>query len=157
MTYLTEIPAIQDMSLCLGKEGCLFYTLCEIAERIMHTPIDVLRKARECIDLHLVDYVDENPTAHLKEAFWVFDRDKTLSYLTGIEGITITKTHSVPKKTQLYYIKYATTDPVKTHFVLPDYNSMFYSFTVANGKIDSYYVVSIPERKKTTSSKKTKK
>lgn len=157
MTYLTELPAIQDMTLCLGKEGCLFFTLCEIAERITHTPIDVLRKARECINLHLVDYVEENPASHLKEAFWIFDRDKVLSYLTGIEGIVVTKTHSVPKKEQIYYIKYATTEPVKTHFVLPDYNGLYYSHTVANGKIDSYYVVSIPTVKKKTGVKRAKK
>lgn len=157
MTYLTELPAVQDMALCLGKEGCLFFTLCEIAERITHTPIDVLRKARECINLHLVDYVEENPTAHLKEAFWVFDRDKVLAYLTGIEGVSVVKTHSEPKKDQVYYIKYATTEPIKTHFVLPDYNNLFYSHTVANGKIDSYYVVHVPDKKKTTSSKNTKK
>ena len=152
MKYLTDIPAIQDMAFCLGKEGCLFFTLCELAERITHKPIDVFRSARECIDLGLLDYVDENPSSHLKEAFYVKDRDKILQYLTGIEGISLLKTHSVPKPNQLYYIKYATTDPIKTHFVLPDYNSLYYSHTVANGTIDSYYIVQLP--KKTTKRKK---
>lgn len=152
MKYLTDIPAIQDMAFCLGKEGCLFFTLCELAERIIHKPIDVFRSARECIDLGLLDYVDENPSSHLKEAFYVKDRNKILQYLTGIEGISLLKTHSTPKANQLYYIKYATTDPIKTHFVLPDYNSLYYSHTVANGTIDSYYIVQQP--KKTTKRKK---
>lgn len=152
MKYLTDIPAIQDMAFCLGKEGCLFFTLCELAERIIHKPIDVFRSARECIDLGLLDYVDENPSSHLKEAFYVKSRDKILQYLTGIEDISLLKTHSVPKPNQLYYIKYATVDPVKTHFVLPDYNGLYYSHTVANGSIDSYYVVQLP--KKTTKRKK---
>lgn len=152
MKYLTDIPAIQDMAFCLGKEGCLFFTLCELAERIIHKPIDVFRSARECIDLNLLDYVDENPSSHLKEAFFVKDRNKVLQHLTGIEGISLLKTHSVPKSNQLYYIKYATVDPVKTHFVLPDYNGLYYSHTVANGSIDCYYVVQLP--KKTTKRKK---
>ena len=152
MKYLTDIPAIQDMAFCLGKEGCLFFTLCEIAERITHKPIDVFRSARECIDSGLLDYVDENPSSHLKEAFYVKHRDKILQYLTGIEDISLLKTHSIPKPNQLYYIKYATVDPVKTHFVLPDYNGLYYSHTVANGSIDCYYVVQLP--KKTTKRKK---
>lgn len=152
MKYLTDIPAIQDMAFCLGKEGCLFFTLCELAERIIHKPIDVFRSARECIDSGLLDYVDENPSSHLKEAFYVKDRNKILQYLTGIEDISLLKTHSTPKPNQLYYIKYATVDPVKTHFVLPDYNGLYYSHTVANGSIDSYYVVQLP--KKTTKRKK---
>ena len=152
MKYLTEIPAIQDMAFCLGKEGCLFITLCEIAERIIHKPIDVFRSARECIDLGLLDYIDENPSAHLKEAFWVKDRDKVLQYLTGIADVYLLKTHTPPKPEQSYYIKYATSNPVKTHFVLPDYNSLYYSHTVANGSIECYYVVQLP--KKTTKKKK---
>lgn len=152
MMYLTDIPAIQDMAFCLGKEGCLFFTLCVLAERITHKPIDVFRSARECIDLNLLDYVEEHPASHLKEAFYVKDRNKVLEKLTGISGISLLKTHSVPKADQIYYIKYATTEPIKTHFVLPDYNSLYYSHTVANGTIDSYYIVQIP--KKTTKRKK---
>ena len=151
MTYLTDIPAIQDMAFCLGKEGCLFFTLCEIAERIIHKPIDVLRSARYCIDNKLVDYVDNNPTAHLKEAFFVFNRDKVLEYLTGIEGISTLKTHRLSKKDKRpYYIRYSKKDgeTTTTHFVLPDYNSKFYSLTVANGAIDAYYVIVIPDSHK---------
>lgn len=147
MTYLTDIPAVQDMSFCLGKEGCLFFTLCEIAERIIHKPIDVLRAARYCIDHKLVDYVDTNPTSHLKEAFYVFDRDKVLEYLTGIEGISTLKTHRLSKKDKRpYYIRYSRKegDIMYTHFVLPDYNSMYYSHTVANGTIDAYYIIVLP-------------
>ncbi len=149
MTYLTDIPAIQDMAFCLGKEGCLFFTLCELAERIIHKPIDVLRAARYCIDHKLVDYVDVNPTAHLKEAFFVFERDKILEYLTGIEGIKTLKTHRISKKDKRpYYMRYSRKvdeQTTITHFVLPDYNSMYYSLTVANGAVDAYYIIVFPE------------
>lgn len=145
---ITEIPAIQDLAYCLGSEGCLFITICAIAEKITKQPIDLVRKARECIDRGLLDYVEEHPMAHLKEAFWVKDRDALLEYLTGIEGIKFCKTHSQPKPEQLYYIKYATTSPVRTHFVLPDYDSLYYSCTRHNGKIDCYYVVQLPKKKK---------
>lgn len=147
MTYLTDIPHIQDMAFCLGKEGCLFFTLCELAERIIHKPIDVLRSARYCIDNKLVDYVDTNPTSHLKEAFFIFDRNKVLEFLTGIEGISTLKTHRLSKKDKRpYYMRYARKDgdTLYTHFVLPDYNSMYYSRTVAEGEIDAYYVVVFP-------------
>ncbi len=149
MTYLTDIPAIQDLAFCLGKEGCLFLTLCEIAEHIIHKPIDVLRAARYCIDHKLVDYIDDNPRNHLKEAFFVFDRDKVLEYLTGIEGISTLKTHRISKKDKRpYYMRYARKideQTTTTHFVLPDYNSMYYSVTVANGEVDAYYVIVFPE------------
>lgn len=152
MTYLTDIPHIQDMAFCLGKEGCLFLTLCEIAERIIKKPIDVLRSARYCIDNKLIDYVDDNPTSHLKEAFFVFDRDKVLEYLTGIEGISTLKTHRLSKKDKRpYYIRYARKnddDTTITHFVLPDYNGMYYSRTVAEGEIDAYYVIVVPTTRK---------
>jgi hypothetical protein len=146
MKYLTDLPAVQDMAFCLGKEGCLFIVLCAIAERITHKPIDVLRSARELIDLNLLDYVEENPSQHLKEAFFVKDRDAVLSYLTKIDGIKTVKTHKLPKNEKRpYYIKYATDAvPPKTHFVLPNYNSLYYSNTVANGAIDSYYIVILP-------------
>ena len=147
MTYLTDIPHIQDMAFCLGKEGCLFFTLCEIAERITHKPIDVLRSARYCIEHKLVDYVDTNPTAHLKEAFFVFERDKVLAYLTGIEGISTLKTHRLSKKDKRpYYMRYSRKDGdlLYTHFVLPDYNGMYYSRTVAEGAVDAYYVIILP-------------
>lgn len=148
MTYLTDIPAIQDMAFCLGKEGCLFFTLCELAERITHKPIDVMRAARYSIENKLVDYVDDNPTAHLKEAFYVNDRNRLLEYLTGIKGISTLKTHRISKKDKRpYYVRYSrrSGETLITHFVLPDYNSLYYSHTVANGEIDAYYVVVFPE------------
>lgn len=149
MTYITDLPAVQDMAFCLGKEGCLFITLCAIAERITHKPIDVLRSARELIDLKLLDYVEDNPAQHLKEAFYVKDRDAVLSYLTGIKGITTLKTHRLSKNEKRpYYMRYATnTSPIKTHFVLPDYSSLYHSLTVENGSIDYYYIVVVPTTK----------
>ena len=150
MTYITDLPAIQDMAFCLGKEGCLFITLCAIAERITHKPIDVLRSARELVNLKLLDYVEEDPSQHLKEAFFVKDRNLVLEYLTGIKGITTIKTHRLSKtEKRPYYIKYATTTvPPKTHFVLPDYNSLYHSLTVENGTIDCYYIIVVPKKEK---------
>lgn len=151
MTPITSIPYIQDMAFCLGKEGCLFITLCAIAEKITQQPIDLLRSARALIDKGLLDYVEENPAAHLKEAFFVKDKDAVLEYLTGIEGISVMKTHRLSSNEKRpYYIKYArkVEDKVYTHFVLPDYNSLYHSFTVENGAIDSYYIVIVPKSKK---------
>lgn len=151
MKYITDMPYVQDMAFCLGKEGCLFITLCAIAERITNKPIDLIRSARELIDKGLLRYVEENPTAHLKEAFFVENRDLVLEYLTGIEGISFTKTHHLSaNEKRPYYIKYArkVEDKVYTHFVLPDYNSLYHSFTVENGTIDCYYIVVMPKKKK---------
>lgn len=148
MTYLTDIPAVQDMAFCLGKEGCLFLTLCEIAERLTNKPIDVLRSARYCIDHNLLNYVDDNPTAHLKEAFYVTDRDKILAYLTGIDKITTLKTHQLSKKEQRpYFVRYSykTGDKVSTHFALPDYDSLYKSITATHGTIDCYYIILLPK------------
>ena len=58
------------------------------------------------------------------------------------------KTHRISKKDHRpYYIRYAKKDgeTTTTHFVLPDYDSKFYSQTVANGAIDAYYVIVIPD------------
>lgn len=155
MKYITDLPAVQDMAYCLGKEGCLFITLCAIAERIIKAPIDLLRAARECIDLQYLEYVEDNPTAHLKEAFYVRDRNAILAYLTGIPNITTIKTHRLTKKeTRPYYIKYArrgsNNEVLSTHFVLPDYNSLYKSFTVQYGVPEDYYIVNIPEHKEVT-------
>ena len=151
MTYITDIPAVQDMAFCLGKEGCLFITLCSLAERIIKKPVDLIRTARACIDEGLLDYVEENPSSHLKEAFFVKDRDKLLSFITGIDGITTIKTHHLQaNEKRPYYIKYSRKlddNKTATHFVLPDYNSLYYSFTVANGSIDCYYIVVLPKKK----------
>ena len=140
---IKDIPHVQDMAYCLGQEGCLFITLCILAERIANVRVDLLRKAHEVIQQGLVDYIYTEPRNHLKEAFFVNSRDLLLSFLTGIEGITTKKVKQLPRNYKgYYYIQYRNGN--YTHFVLPDYNSMYYSATVEKGEIEYYVLVNVP-------------
>ncbi len=136
---IKQIPNVQDMLYCLGQEGCLFLVLCILAERLGNKRIDVLRSAYDAIDDGLVDYIYTDPRNHLKEAFWVRDRDKLLSVLSGVECST-KKVKALPKNYNgLYYLQYK--NGKYTHFILPDYNTMYYSNTVHNGEVEYYVLV----------------
>ena len=141
---IKQIPHIQDLAYCLGMEGCLFITLCAIAEQIANTPIDLLRTAIRLIDLGLMDYVYTEPRNHLREAFYINDRNKVLDTLTGKTGITTKKVKQLPRNYKgLYYIQYRNGN--YTHFILPDYNSLYYSATVAKGEVEYYVLVNLPK------------
>lgn len=135
---ITEIKAIQDLANCVGTDGCYFITLCAVAEKITGKDIDVLRSAWEAIGLKLVDYDLKRPRAY-KNKMFVFDADKVLEML-GCDGYYIEKVDELPKDYDEYYIVRYTLEG-STHFILPDYNSITYSNTVANGRKSKYYLV----------------
>ena len=70
---------------------------------------------------------------------FVFDADKVLEML-GCDGYYIEKVDELPKDYDGYYIVRYTLEG-STHFILPDYNSITYSNTVANGRKSKYYLV----------------
>ena len=70
---------------------------------------------------------------------FVFDADKVLEML-GCDGYYIEKVDELPKDYDGYYIVLYTFEG-STHFILPDYNSITYSNTVANGRKSKYYLV----------------
>ena len=70
---------------------------------------------------------------------FVFDADKVLEML-GCDGYYIEKVDALPKDYDGYYIVRYTLEG-STHFILPDYNSITYSNTVANGRKSKYYLV----------------
>lgn len=141
---IKEIPHIQDMAYCLGQEGCLYITLCALAEQIANVRIDLLRMAHIAIQQGLVDYIYTEPRNHLREAFYVRNRDGLLDALTGKHGITTKKVKQLPHNYKgYYYIQYRNGN--YTHFVLPDYNSMYYSATVAKGEVEYFVLVNVPE------------
>lgn len=141
---IKQIPHVQDLAYCLGQEGCLFITLCAIAEQIANTPIDLLRTAIRLVDLGLMDYVYTEPRNHLREAFYIRDRNKVLDVLTNKNGITTKKVKQLLHNYKgLYYIQYRNGN--YTHFILPDYNSMYYSATVAKGEVEYYVLVNLPK------------
>ena len=135
---ITEIKAIQDLANCVGTDGCYFICLCAVAEKIIGKEIDVLRSAWKAIELKLIDYDLKRPRAY-KNKMFIFDADKVLSML-GCEGYYIEKADELPKGYDGQYIIRYTLGGV-THFVLPDYNSLTYSNTVANGRKSKYYLV----------------
>ena len=135
---ITEIKAIQDLANCVGTDGCYFICLCAIAEKITHKEIDVLRSAWKAIELKLIDYALKRPRAY-KNKMFVFDADKVLEML-GCDGYYIEKVDELPKDYDGYYIVRYTLEG-STHFILPDYNSITYSNTVANGRKSKYYLV----------------
>ena len=135
---ITEIKAIQDLANCVGTDGCYFICLCAVAEKITGKEIDVLRSAWEAIGLKLVDYDLKRPRAY-KNKMFVFDADKVLEML-GCDGYYIEKVDALPKDYDGYYIVRYTLEG-STHFILPDYNSITYSNTVANGRKSKYYLV----------------
>ena len=135
---ITEIKAIQDLSECVGTDGCYFITLCAVAEKITHKEIDVLRSAWKAIKLKLIDYDLLRPRAY-KNKIFVFDADGVLEML-GCEGYYIEKVDELPKGYDGYYIERYTLEG-DTHFILPDYNPKTYSSTVANGRKSKYYLV----------------
>lgn len=141
---IKEIPHIQDLAYCMGQEGCLFIVLCAIAEQISNMRIDLLRMAHIAIEHGYLDYIYKEPRNHLREAFYVRDRDNLLALLTGKKGITTRKVKALPRNYKgYYYIQYRNGN--YTHFVLPDYNSMYYSATVAKGELEYYVLVNVPE------------
>ena len=135
---IIEIKAIQDLANCVGTDGCYFICLCAVAEKITGKEIDVLRSAWKAIELKLIDYDLKRPRAYANKMF-VFDADKLLKML-GCEGYYIEKVDELPKGYDGQYIIRYTLEGV-THFVLPDYNSLTYSNTVANGRKSKYYLV----------------
>ena len=135
---ITDIKAIQDLANCVGTDGCYFICLCAIAEKITHKEIDVLRSAWKAIELKLIDYDLKRPRAY-KNKMFVFDADKVLEML-GCDGYYIEKVDALPKDYDGYYIVRYTLEG-STHFILPDYNSITYSNTVANGRKSKYYLV----------------
>ena len=135
---ITEIKAIQDLANCVGTDGCYFITLCAVAEKITGKDIDVLRSAWKAIELKLIDYDLKRPRAYANKMF-VFDANKVLKML-GCEGYYIEKVDALPKDYDGYYIVRYTLEG-STHFILPNYNSITYSNTVANGRKSKYYLV----------------
>lgn len=135
---ITDIKAIQDLANCVGTDGCYFICLCAIAEKITHKEIDVLRSAWKAIELKLIDYDLKRPRAY-KNKMFVFDADKVLEML-GCDGYYIEKVDELQKDYDGYYIVRYTLEG-STHFILPDYNSITYSNTVANGRKSKYYLV----------------
>ena len=135
---ITDIKAIQDLANCVGTDGCYFICLCAVAEKITGKEIDVLRSAWEAIELKLIDYDLKRPRAY-KNKMFVFDADKVLEML-GCDGYCIEKVDALPKDYDGYYIVRYTLEG-STHFILPDYNSITYSNTVANGRKSKYYLV----------------
>ena len=135
---ITDIKAIQDLANCVGTDGCYFICLCAIAEKITHKEIDVLRSAWKAIELKLIDYDLKRPRAYANKMF-VFDANKVLKML-DCEGYYIEKVDALPKDYDGYYIVRYTLEG-STHFILPDYNSITYSNTVANGRKSKYYLV----------------
>lgn len=135
---ITDIKAIQDLANCVGTDGCYFICLCAVAEKITGKEIDVLRSAWEAIGLKLVDYDLKRPRAY-KNKMFVFDADKVLEML-GCDGYYIEKVDALSKDYDGYYIVRYTLEG-STHFILPDYNSITYSNTVANGRKSKYYLV----------------
>ena len=135
---ITDIKAIQDLANCVGTDGCYFICLCAVAEKITGKDIDVLRSAWEAIELKLIDYDLKRPRAY-KNKMFVFDADKVLEML-GCDGYYIEKVDALPKDYDGYYIVRYTLEG-STHFILPDYNSITYSNTVAYGRKSKYYLV----------------
>ena len=135
---ITDIKAIQDLANCVGTDGCYFICLCAVAEKITGKEIDVMRSAWEAIGLKLIDYDLKRPRAY-KNKMFVFDADKVLEML-GCDGYCIEKVDELPKGYDGYYIVRYTLEG-STHFILPDYNSITYSNTVANGRKSKYYLV----------------
>ena len=135
---ITDIKAIQDLANCVGTDGCYFICLCAVAEKITGKEIDVLRSAWKAIGLKLIDYDLLRPRAY-KNKMFVFDADKVLEML-GCDGYYIEKVDELPKDYDGYYIVRYTLEG-STHFILPDYNSITYSNTVANGRKSKYYLV----------------
>ena len=135
---ITEINAIQDLASCTGSDACYFICLCAVAEKITNKEIDILRSAWKAINLKLMDYDVKRPKAYVNKMF-VINADKVLEML-GCEGYYIEKVDELPKGYDGYYIIRYTLEG-NTHFILPDYNSLTYSNTVANGRKSKYYLV----------------
>ena len=135
---ITDIKAIQDLANCVGTDGCYFICLCAVAEKITGKEIDVLSSAWKAIELKRIDYDLKRPRAY-KNKMFVFDADKVLEML-GCDGYYIEKVDALPKDYDGYYIVRYTLEG-STHFILPDYNSITYSNTVANGRKSKYYLV----------------
>ena len=135
---ITEIKAIQDLANCVGTDGCYFICLCAVAEKITGKEIDVLRSAWKAIELKLIDYDLKRPRAY-KNKMFVFDADKVLEML-GCDGYYIEKVDELPKDYDGYDIVRYNLEG-STHFILPDYNSLTFSNTVANGRKSKYYLV----------------
>ena len=134
---ITKIPAVQDLSWCIGSDGCYFICLCAIAEEITGKEIDIIKTAKRMIDNNLLDYDWKRPKAY-KNMMYVTDADKILKALGCKEHIE--KVTDLPKDYKGKYIMRYSLNGA-THFVLPNYNSITYSNCVANGKITAYYLV----------------
>lgn len=135
---IKEVKALQDLAYCVGQWGCYLICLCSIAEEITGREVDVLKAAKELIDIKAVDYDWARPKAY-RNCMYVLDANKVLSHL-GCDGYYIDKQGELPKGYDGKYVVRHTFNGM-THFTLPDYDPMTMNPVVASGRITAYYLV----------------
>lgn len=118
------------------QEGCLFLSLCSIAEEVRRKPVDILDALAQCRKLGWVDELNNMA---------IDGQPRLLHYLTGL-----TWKREVLKKLpsrvpdEMYTIeKWVNPATRATHFRRRYVDTLKNSVTVQQGTLDSYYTYSI--------------
>jgi len=127
------IPGIQSFCGALGRWSCYAFCILKIAERITGKHYDVMEEMQYAIKKKWLYYNwgNENDADNL----FVQDPQAWLNYLTGMK-FTVSKAYDRPGPEVRYVVECWN----NAHFRLPDWDSLNYSNSVANGKITSWRV-----------------
>lgn len=115
-----------------GKYGCLFLCLLSIAEEMTGKRYDIITTIHLCMT-----------KGWLSKDFFVNDNLSILEELTGVKWSRRTVS-SLPTIGERDYtvVKYYNEKTKYTHFKRRGYDTLVYSKTVAEGRIEGYYIYS---------------
>ena len=125
------IPGIQSFCGALGKWSCYAFCILKIAELITGKQYDVVNEILIANKRGWIKYNWDNHND--EENLYVLNPDAWIFYLTGMR-LTVKKVYEKPDHGFIVECWNS------LHFRLPDWDSMSYSNSVANGKITSWRV-----------------
>lgn len=130
MVTKLRYQGIQTVFSNANKYACLFLCLCSIAEEVNNDPIDFIGAYWACLNRGFID-----------KDFYCANQEAILEYLTGRKWKKeIRADLPSPVPSNMYTVeKWYNRRTRLTHFKRRGFDTLEKSYTVREGKIDSYY------------------